>query len=76
MRLLVQSVVSLRGLRIRHCHELLYRLQMRLGSCVPVAGHRAEAVAPIRSLAWEPLYATGAALKRKKKKISVYRGTI
>ena len=31
-------------------------------------GSRPAAVAPIRPLAWEPLYAAGAALKRKKKK--------
>ena len=29
--------------------------------------HRAAAVTPIRPLAWEPPYATGPALKRKKK---------
>ena len=31
---------------------------------------RPGAVAPIRPLAWEPLYATGGALKRKKKNFS------
>ena len=30
--------------------------------------HRLAAVAPIRSLAWEPPYAAGATLKRKKTK--------
>ena len=30
--------------------------------------HRLGAVAPIRSLAWEPPYAAGVALKRKKEK--------
>ena len=30
--------------------------------------HRLEATAPIRPLAWEPPYATGAALKIKRKK--------
>ena len=29
--------------------------------------HGPAAVAPIQTLAWEPLYATGAALKNKKK---------
>ena len=29
--------------------------------------HRPEATAPIRPLAWEPPYAIGAALKKKKK---------
>ena len=37
-------------LRIRHCPELWWRPQ---------------ATAPIQSLAWEPPYATGAALKKK-----------
>ena len=27
----------LSGLEIRHCHELWYRLQMQLGSCIVVA---------------------------------------
>ena len=39
---------------------------MRLGSRVAVAVVKAGATAPIRSLAWEPPYAAGAALKRKK----------
>ena len=50
------SIPGLSGLRIRHCHELWGRSQMQLGSCV----------APIWPLAWEPLYATGAALKSEK----------
>ena len=33
----VQSLALLSGLRIRHCHELQYRVQMWLGSCVAVA---------------------------------------
>ena len=33
---------------------------------------RPAAVALIRPLVWEPPYATGAALKKKKKKINVY----
>ena len=32
-----RRVASLSGLRIRHCHELWYRSQMRLGSAVAVA---------------------------------------
>ena len=34
---------------------------------------RLEAVAPIRSLAWEPPYATGVALKKTKKKKKMSR---
>ena len=37
MRLRVQSLASLSGLRIRHCRELWHRSQMRLGSDVAVA---------------------------------------
>ena len=33
----VQSVVSLSGLRIWHCHELCSRLQTHLRSCIAVA---------------------------------------
>ena len=57
MKLLVQSLALLSGLRIRHCREL----RCRLGSGVAV-----DLV--IRPLAWEPPYVTGVALKRKKKK--------
>ena len=32
MRMRVQSLVSLSGLRIRHCHELWCWLQMQLGT--------------------------------------------
>ena len=37
MKTLVRSLVSLSGLRSRHCHELWCRLQTRLGSCIAVA---------------------------------------
>ena len=37
MRLRVGSLTLLSGLRIWRCHELWYRLQMRLGSRVAVA---------------------------------------
>ena len=47
------SLASLRGLRVRRCHELW---------CRPAAA------APIRLLAWELPYAAGTALKSKKKK--------
>ena len=36
--------------------------------------HRPVAAAPIQSLAWEPPYATGSALKRQKKKKEVSNG--
>ena len=37
MRLWVQSLALLSGLRIPHCHELWCSLQMQLGSCIAVA---------------------------------------
>ena len=51
---------SLGGLMIQCCHELWCRSQTWFGSGI--------AVAPIRSLAWEPPDAASAALKSKKKK--------
>ena len=53
MRLQVQSLASLSGLRIWRCRELWYR---------------PAAVAPVGPLAQEPPYAVDAALKRKKNK--------
>ena len=47
MRLCVQSLVSLSGLRIWHCHEQWCRLQMRLRSCIAVTVAVAAAVALI-----------------------------
>uniref|UniRef100_A0A4X1TUK0 Actin-related protein 2/3 complex subunit 5 n=1 Tax=Sus scrofa TaxID=9823 RepID=A0A4X1TUK0_PIG len=55
MRLWVQSLASLSGLRTRHCRELWCRL---------------AAIAPIRPPAWEPPCGSGAALKSKKRKRS------
>ena len=40
----------------------------RCGSDPVLLWYRPAAIAPIRPLAWEPLYARGAALKRPKKK--------
>ena len=53
MRMQVQSLATLSGLRILHCRELWCR---------------AEAVALIQPLAWEPPYAMCVALKSKRKK--------
>ena len=60
MKMWVQSLVVLSGLRIQCYHELCCRLQTRqLRSCVAVA------VAPILSLPWELPQAVGTALKSK-----------
>ena len=70
MRMQVQSLALLSGLRIWHCHELWCRSQMQLRSHVAVLWCRLAAAAPIRPLAWEPPYAVGAAremAKRQKK---------
>ena len=53
MRMWVQSLASVSGLRIWCCHELWCRL---------------AAIALIQRLAWELPYAAGVALKRPKKK--------
>ena len=69
MRMRVRSLASLSGSGIWCCHELWCRSQMWLGSpCCGCDIGCQLAVAPIRSLAWEVLYAAGAALKSKKKK--------
>ena len=69
MRTQVQSLALLCGLSIRCCRELWCSLQMWLGSGVAVTvAYRPAATALIRPLAWEPPYATGAALKRQKTK--------
>ena len=51
-----------------HCHKLSCRSQAPFGPHVAMAVVRLAATAPIQLLAWEPPYATGAALKRQKKK--------
>ena len=63
MRTWVLSLASLTGLRIWRCCELQCRSQMRLWLWCTLA-----ASAPISLLAWEPIYAVGAALKKNKKK--------
>ena len=53
MRMAVQSMASISGLKIRHCHKVWCRL---------------AAADPIQPLAWEHSYAAGMPLKRKKKR--------
>ena len=60
MRIWVQSLTLLSGLRIRHCRK--HRLQMRLGSSVAMAVVQAGSCSPD---SWEIPYAAGMALKRK-----------
>ena len=72
MRFQGRSLALLSGISIRSCSVLWCRLQTRLRSdvavAVAVALGRPAATAPIRTLAWESPYATGAALGKKKKK--------
>ena len=64
----VQSLALLIGLRIRHCCELWRRLQTRLGPPLLWLWCRLVATAPIQPLVWEPPYAMGVVLKRKRQK--------
>ena len=66
MRLQVQSLAVLSGLRIWHCPKLWCRSQY--GSDLMLLWLWPTAIAPTWLLAWELPYATGAALNRKKNK--------
>ena len=70
MRLWVQSLASLSGLRILCCRELSCGVGGRPGSDPALLWpwHRPAAVALLRPLAWEPPYGVGAVLESKKKK--------
>ena len=70
MRLWVQSLASLSGLSIWHCHELWCGVGHRCNSDPMLLWlwYRPAATAVIRPLAWEPPYAVAAALKRQKTK--------
>ena len=65
MRIRVGSLASLSGLGIWRCCK--YRLRTHLGPRVAVTMTWASAAGPIQPLVWELAYATGAALKKKKK---------
>ena len=70
MRLRVQSLALLSGLRIRYCHVHRHGIGHRHGSD-PVLLYlwcRLTPTAPIGPLAWKPPYASGAALKKDKRK--------
>ena len=65
MRLQVRSLALLNGLRIQHSHELWCSLH-GLDLALLWLWCRPAAIALIGSLAWEPPYASSAALKSKK----------
>ena len=68
MRLRVQSLALLSGLRILCCCELQCSPQIWLRSHISVALCRSAAIAPIKPLAWELPYDKGMALKRQQNK--------
>ena len=63
------SLASLSGLRTQSCRDLWGRLRYRCSSDTALwLWHRPMATALIHPLAWELPYATGATLKKKRKK--------
>ena len=66
MRLRLQSLVLLSGLRIWCCCSVDHRCS--LDPALLWLWSRPAATALIQPLAWEPLYAVGTAKKEKKKK--------
>ena len=68
MRMRIQSLASLSGLRIQCQHKLQGRSQMQLRSGIAVAVAQAGSCGSDQPGAWEFPYAAGAALKRQKKK--------
>ena len=65
MRIRVQSLASLSGLGIQHCHELWFRLQTLSDPELLWLWCRLAAVALIQPLALEAVCALGVALKKK-----------
>ena len=68
IRLQIQSLALLSGLKIWRCHKLQARWQTQLESHIAVAVAQEAAVPQTRPPAWESPYAVSAALKSKKKK--------
>ena len=66
MRMWVQSLASLSGLRICCCYMLWYSSQMRFGSSIAVAVAWVSGAVSIRLLAQELPYAAGTAVKKNK----------
>ena len=67
MRLQVQTLALLGGLGIQCCRELWVGCRCDSDPELLWLWHRPVATALIRLLAWEPPYATGAALEKTKK---------
>ena len=71
MRMLVRSLASLSGLRIRHCHELWCRSQTQLRSGIEVAVVKACGYSSDSTLSPKPLYAADVPPPKKGKKKKV-----
>ena len=67
VRMWVRSLASLSGSGIWRCHELQCRSQTGLDPELLWPWCRPAATAPIGPITWEPPYAMGAPLKKKKK---------
>ena len=61
-------MASFSGLGLWHCCELWCRLQRWFGSGVAVAVVQASSYSSDSTPAWEPPYATGAAIRKPKKR--------
>ena len=73
MRMLIRSLVSLSGLRIQCCRELWCRQRRGSDLAWLWLWCRPAATALIQLLAWEPPYASGAALKKRQKGKNLFR---
>ena len=68
IRMPVQSLISLSGLRIQCCHKLWHCSQMWLRSCVAMAVAVTGCCSSDSNPSWKLPYAEGVALKRPKKR--------
>ena len=68
MRMQARSLISLRGLGIRCCHELCVVHRHGSDSALLWLWCRLASVAPVQPLAWELPYVKGVALKNEGKK--------
>ena len=73
MRKQVWFLALLGELRIWHCGKLWCRLRLGSDAALLWLWHRPAATALIGSLAWEPPYALGMALKRQKDKTNQHK---
>ena len=65
MRMQVESLALLSGLRIWHCHKLQRRMKMPLSLICCFHAYAAATAAPVGPLAWELPYTKATAIKIK-----------